>query len=251
MTIGPHLLGRNLEHDPRSRNFRATVRPAILHPVTHSIRSPHLDQADIGSCEGDTGAEWLNCTKAIRNRIAFWNAKMVGAKSIRRYLGEGDALALYSKATQLDNDDIPGTYPPEDTGTSGVGIAKAMVAMGAIERYTWTFTMSDFLGVLQRQPVMIGINWYDSMFEHDRGGFVIEPKSSADPVGGHAVLAFSMRNLYSDEAKIGFTNHWVNDDGTPWGVRIGETDGAFWMRAKFFQELLIHQKGDSLVPVIK
>jgi hypothetical protein len=244
----PFPLGRNREHDPRSRNFAISPPSRTLFPVTHTLRAPHLNQADIGSCEGDTGAEFLNCAKAVGNRVAFWNKKNVKG---RGYLTQRNALELYSLATTLDDDGIPGRYPPTDTGTSGVGIAKAMQTMGAIDSYGWTFTFNDFLTTLQKQPIMLGLNWYDSMFEYDSQGFVRMPPPRTDPVGGHAALAFAMRHPYSADFRVGCANHWVQDDGSPWGVRIGSYDGCFWFTGAFLEELLIHQQGESLVPVLK
>lgn len=255
MSIGPHLLGRTLEHDPLSRNFVHPVRRAVRKKnVTHTLAAPHLNQDDIGSCEGDTAAEFFNCAKAIRNRQAFWRGRGLPPTkgfNTRQYLKQINALDLYSLATTKDNDGIPGEYPPEDTGTSGVGIAKAMQERGGIERYNWTFTFNDFLAALQTQPIMLGTNWYDSMFEYDSNGFVIEPNFKAEPVGGHAFLAFAQRWNYKDHPlAIGCTNHWVWDDNSPWGVRISSHDGCFWIAGDWSEQLLIHEQGDSLVPVL-
>lgn len=250
MSIGPHLLGRTLEHDPRSRNYEHPIGAVPLKNVTHVLNMPHLDQANLGSCEGNTAAEFLGTAKAIRNRQAYNKANK---RMTSEFLREKDAVKLYGKATTLDNDEIDGEYPPTDTGTSGNGIAKAMRAMGGLVTYNWTFAWDKFLYALQFQPIMLGLNWYESMFEYDAAGFVIPPKTSADPDGGHAVLAYAYRTVTGGRlgyGSIGCTNHWVNDDGSPWGVKIGGHEGSFWFRDNFLQELLIHQQGDSLVPVL-
>lgn len=243
MSIGPHLLGRNLEHDPLSRNFPHYLKRLTQpHNVIHALRMPHLDQGDLGSCEGNTAAEWLGTGKALDNRKAF--NKRLG-RPLLSFPTEHDAVDLYSKATTLDNDEFPATYPPEDTGTSAVGIAKALQSFGAIERYDWTFTWQAFLATLQKQPVMLGTNWYDSMMEVDAEGYV--HISGSEPNGGHAFLAFACdfkRN------RVGCTNHWSNDDGTPWGVKIGQHQGNFWISFTDLERLLIHEQGESLVPVL-
>lgn len=239
-------LGRNLEHDPRSRSFKHPVRRAALHQnVTHTLNMPHLDQGSIGSCEGNTAVEFLGCARAVNNRKAFWQATSLNRST--RYPTETQAVRLYSKATWLDDDGIPGRYPPTDTGTSGVGIAKAMKALGGLAQYNWTFTWDAFLAALQTQPVMLGTSWYDSMFNHDASGHVIAPSSSDQPVGGHAYLAYAIDWTHS---RVGCTNHWANPDGTPWGIKIGGHNGSFWIHFPLLQHLLINEQGDSLVPVL-
>lgn len=245
--IGPHLLGRTLEHDPASWNYRHPARKLTKRNVFHTLNGPHLNQMDVGSCEGNTAAEWLNCAKALKNRQAF-NTKD-GLPSTHRslYLNEDDAVRLYSSATRLDDDGIPGHYPPSDTGTSGVGIAKALQQAGGLAQYNWTFSWETFLAALETQPVMLGTNWYDSMFNIDTYGYVVSPKPGAQPSGGHAYLAFVLDYTHT---RVGCTNHWVNNDGTPWGKRIGGHDGCFWLSFPAAERLLINEQGDSLVPVL-
>lgn len=240
--IGPHLLGRKQEHDERSRAFARTARIVRPRNVSHTLHGPHLNQGDLGSCEGNTAAEWLNCAKALKNRRSFNDVD--GARS-NRYLDEADAVTLYSAATVADG--FPGDYPPSDTGTSGLGIAKAMLQAGALTRYDWTFTWAAFLSALQTQPVMLGTVWYDSMFAPNASGVVTISRRDMNPVGGHAYLAFVLDYRMQ---RIGCTNHWVNDDGTPWGVRIGGHDGCFWLPFLVAQRLLINEQGESLVPVL-
>jgi hypothetical protein len=250
MTIGPHLLGRTVEHDPRNFDFLHPIRKATgpLRSVTHTLAMPHLNQGNVGSCEGNTLMEFLGCAKAINNRKAY-NRKR--SHRVAAYPTEFDALDAYSLATTLDDDGIPGHYPPEDTGTSGVGIAKAGQELGGIGRYNWTRTFDAFRATLQTQPIMLGLNWYDSMFEYNGAGWVYGPTSSDQPSGGHAILAYAWRPPTPKlRSHTGCTNHWVQRDGTPWGVRIGEHDGSFWIADDLLEQLLIREQGDSLVPVL-
>ena len=245
--IGPHLLGRTLEHDPASWNYAHTQGLVVKRNVYHTLNAPHLNQKRIGSCEGNTAAEFLNCAKALKNRQAYNDHDNLLGIQRSLYLDEADAVRLYSAATHLDNDGIPGVYPPTDTGTSGVGIAKALQQAGALSRYNWTFTWGAFLAALQAQPVMLGTNWYESMFEVTSKGYVVPPKSKlVDPDGGHAYLAHVLDWTHF---RVGCTNHWVNDDETPWGPKIGGYHG-FWIDFLDLQRLLIHEQGDSLVPVL-
>ncbi len=245
MTIGPHLLGRTVEHDPRNWDHQHPRKIIAKRNVIHTLGAPCLDQDDVGSCEGNTAAEFLNSAKAINNRRRFWHnlaPKSGGSSRDKAYLSETHAVGLYSKATTLDNDEIPGVYPPTDTGTSGVGIAKAMKAFGGITQYNWTFSFDAFLAALQTQPVMLGTNWYQDMFDPDAKGYVQPAMRDQDPAGGHAYLALALdwRN-----ERVGCQNHWADS----WGVKIGGKPGRFWVKFPVMQRLLA-ERGDSLVPVL-
>lgn len=245
MSVGVHLLGRNLERDERSRAFKHSVEKIVRkRNVVHTLSMPHLDQGNIGSCEGNTAMEFLGTAKALRNRRAYWATK-IGSRGKTSYPTEREAVEAYGLATTLDNDQIPGRYPPSDTGTSGLGIAKAMQQLGAIRNYNWTFTFEAFLATLQTRPIMLGTNWYQSMFEVTDAGFVHVQGSNA--VGGHAYLAYAVDFTHE---RVGCTNHWRNEDGTLWGVKIGEHNGSFWICFNDLERILIKEQGDSLVPVL-
>lgn len=235
-------LGRTLEHDPLSKRYVHPYRATPPRSVTHALNAPPLNQGQLGSCEGNSGAELLNTARALRNRRAF--NKHIGISSTA-FLDEVDAVQLYSKATTLDggSDGIAGQYPPTDTGTSGLGIAKALQFYGAVAQYNWTFTWTAFLTALTQQPVMLGTNWYESMFNTTDHGYVVAPRPRDEPVGGHAYLAFAVN--FATES-VGCTNHW----GTDWGTTIGGYKGSFWIPFTTLQRLLIREQGDSLVPVL-
>jgi hypothetical protein len=233
VSIGPHLLGRTLEHDPRSRNY-AFARKTVAKPVNRLWTSgPVLDQGDIGSCEGNTATEWLNSTVNAGNRAAFWKA-MRYPGSPKAYLTETNAKVLYSAATRFDNDEIPGIYPPTDTGTSAVGIAKAMKAAGGITSYQWTFGWDHFLAAIDVGPVMLGTNWYSGMFDPNKQGYV---EISGDLAGGHAYLG---KGIDYKNQRVRCRNHWTKS----WGPLGGE----FYLSFKTLQRLLDEQ-GDVLIPV--
>ena len=81
--------------------------------------------------------------------------------------------------------------------------------------------------------------------KYDVKGYVAPGPRDTDPDGGHAYLAHAVDWTQN---RVGCTQHWVNDDGTPWGVRIGNHDGSFWMRMSVLEQLLIHEQGESMVP---
>ncbi len=232
--IGAHLLGRKVEHDPASKKYLAPMRRAAKpRNVTHANNAPILDQGELGSCVGNTAAEWLNCVVASQNRAQGMMATRY--KNRNRYLTEIQAVELYQVATGLD-EDTSVAYPPTDCGTSGLGVAKAMQAMGFIDGYDWTFTFAHFLSTLQMQPLCVGINWYSGMYDPDQHG-LIRPTGSLE--GGHEILA---RGVSFTSQLIRFRNHWGED----WGAH-----GEFFMTFADTERLLITEQGDAMAPRVK
>ena len=154
---GAGRLGRHVEHDPRSRDFPALVDSAApLQTVHHRTGGLPLDQGNVGSCTGNACAGALNTQPLHVAR--------------GRYLTEVDALALYESATLLDTQ--PGSYPPTDTGSSGLAVAKAAKAKGLISAYRHAFGIEGALGALQQGPVITGVHWYESFDQPDSAGMV-------------------------------------------------------------------------------
>ncbi len=85
-------------------------------------------------------------------------------------LGEPDAVEIYEKATLLDN--VPGSYPPDDTGSSGLAVCKAAKQMGLLSSYRHAFSWTSALRALAQMPIIVGVSWYDSFDEPDARGFV-------------------------------------------------------------------------------
>jgi hypothetical protein len=111
-----------------------------------------LDQGHLGSCTGNAGTGALGTQP-------FYDA--VGRKVLpapdNGQEAEEFAVKLYSDATQADG--YPGTYPPEDTGSSGLAICKVLTARGTISAYNWARTAYGFLTLLQSGPVLQGMPW--------------------------------------------------------------------------------------------
>src|SRR5690349_5171214 len=81
-------LGRNIDHDERSKAFPAMVAP--LRTARHGRHCLPFDQGDLGSCTGN----------------AMAGALMTDPLYVQgRDLGEKDAVELYSEATSLDQFD--------------------------------------------------------------------------------------------------------------------------------------------------
>lgn len=213
-------LGRLVEHDPRSRSFMAALAPA-QRSVLWGHHAPVLDQGSLGSCTGNAMAQLLNTDLFNTSR----------GKVKTGYLTEDDAVKLYHNATILDG--YPGTYPPDDTGSSGLGVAKAAKLEGFITAYKHAFGLSHFLSALQLQPVIVGTDWTNGMFKPNKKGFV---KPTGSIAGGHEYLALGVD--YSAQV-ITFLNSWSSS----WGL-----GGRFFMTFTDFGKLLGSQ-GDVTAPV--
>jgi len=217
MTVAVNL-GRLVHHDPQSRNY-AAARAAQPRSVLWRHKAPVLDQFYTSAC---TGFAMANCL----NTAAF-----VASRPKRRYLDQEDALDLYSVATRLD--EFPWIWPPDDEGSSGLGVAKAGVQIGYLSSYRHAFGFDHFAASLQLSPLIVGTAWHESMFSPDSDGFV---RPDGDVVGGHEYMACGI-NHYNKV--LTFVNSW----GPGWGAR-----GRFHMTFNSFASLLADD-GDATVPI--
>ncbi|MFE9844666.1 hypothetical protein [Streptomyces goshikiensis] len=231
--------GRYVEHDPRSLAYAHGVLPgSAIKPVTWTRRIPVLDQGQLGSCTGNAGTGLLGTDSAGRRGLTTVTITTAAAQASHGRFAAGEhaldeafAVALYSLATVLD--EISGQYPPTDTGSSGLGAAKALQTLGLAARYTHAFSLAALDSALQTGPVMIGIPWLDSMFTPGPDGEIRVDRES--PVaGGHEIELAGL-----DEAgRYWLTNSW----GSAWGVA-----GSGYVTAGDLAWLL-SQQGDVTIP---
>lgn len=224
-------LGRHVEHDSRSRDFAyMATRPVQERTVVWATAAPCLDQGQLGACTGFSTAQLINT-------VPFTKAR----QRIRgRYLTAQDARKIYSLATQLDK--ISGQWPPEDTGSSGLGAAKAGRQLGYFAGYRHAFGFDHFRAAIAAQPVIVGTLWTKTMFTPDKDGLVtVGPLSEDNIAGGHEYLA---RGISYDRRQVLFRNSWGPDWGT---TGPDSTPGSFWITFDDFANLLDHQ-GDVTAP---
>ncbi|MGY5048312.1 hypothetical protein ACWDE0_22170 [Streptomyces sp. 900105755] len=185
-----YRLGRHVEHDPRSLRYAHGVLPkSAIKSVSWTRRIPILDQGNLGSCTGNAGTGVLGTDSAGRTATGTVTISAAGAAASHGLFTAGEhtldedfAVKLYSLATILDG--ISGQYPPTDTGSTGIGVAKALKALGLASGYTHAFSIAALNSALQTGPVMIGITWYNSMFDPKNDGqIVVDPSSGV--AGGH------------------------------------------------------------------
>lgn len=214
-------LGRRYHKDKRDHkhllhhHLTATKLPTNkLWPMS----ATHLDQGNSGTCVGHGWCNFLRC-EPIRSRY-----------------GEHMAFDIYRAAVLLDpwkdNDgeaDLPDFSTGLQAGTTVRAGAKAVAAMSKLQTYVWAFSLQPTIEwLLTKGPVVVGTNWYDSMFTPDKSGLIsISPGAQIE--GGHCYL---LRGADTTTAKVVLTNSW----GNSWGKK-GDATISF----KDLERLILEQ----------
>lgn len=246
--VNPFPLGRHVEHDDRSRGFeyvdprRWSIGEANV-PAPKDMewprRIPILDQSNLlaqgvklagnpdslSSCTGNAGI-------GIIGTSPYWVKQ---GYSLRKALkdpltAEIHAIDLYAEATELD--EFPDTYPPTDDGSSGLGVAKALVQQNLITGYDHIFTgVTGIVTALQSAPVTVGTNWYESMFTPNNAGVL---SISGAVAGGHQYV---LDAVYIRDRLFRMVNSW----NPSWG------DGGCAFMSWDTADRLMGEQGDAMV----
>lgn len=184
-----------------------------------------LDQGKLGSCTGNAGTGALG-TQPFYDQVG----KKVLPAADDPAACEEFAVQLYGDATVVDG--YPGTYPPDDTGSSGLAICKVLKARGTISRYRFARSSYGLLQLLQNGPVLQGMPWYEAFFEPDKDGYIDSNSNwpSSGVAGGHEVEAIGVQLDTGDafNSTITYANSW----GTGWGL-----GGQFKMRLRTYEQM--------------
>lgn len=215
-------LGRHVNHDSRSLNYLVPEIPKkAVATALWERRTPILDQGNLGSCTGNAACGSLGTDPFF--------GSLTGKIAAGLKLDENEAVALYSAATKLDS--APGSYPPDDTGSDGLSVAKAAKNAGLISAYLHITSVAAAQNAIQTGPFIVGTNWYEGMDNPDSTGLV---KPTGAVRGGHEYLCVGYD---ADKDLWHFDNSW----GTSYGV-----DGTFCYSSATFKKLLAEQ-GDATV----
>lgn len=221
-------LGRMVEHDPESRKHaHPEMATAALKSQSWMRHCPPFDQGEIGSCTGNA------TTGACMTEPLYVTG---------RTLTETDAVKCYETATTLDT--ISGSYPPDDTGSSGLAACKAAKKLGWIGSYTHAFTLAAAVSALQHGPIITGLNWYTS-FDAPAADGTVSVTKGATIRGGHEVEVYGVDVVLDASGAIDLAKskiHLWNSWGTSYGV-----GGAFSMTLATWARLL-NEGGDVTVP---
>ena len=189
---------------------------SVWHPPVD--REP-LDQGSVGACTGYATAECLSTAPYTRA------------------LTSAEALAIYSRATQIDG--IDGVYPPEDTGSTGWAAMRAAVDLGLCGGFSMSSTLTGLLVGLQTVPVTIGIPWMSGCDAPDITSGLVRPTGELE--GGHELCVVGCD---VDDHTVVIRNSWGD-----WGVQYQGGAGYFLIGWTDL-EILLASGGDVCIPYL-
>lgn len=197
-------LARIYQYDPRNKKFLIKRLIKATEPRSYTWRcNLMLDQGNDGSCVGCGITAELAARPAEVQKLNYRFAKE----------------KIYWEA-QRNDEWSGGSYPgakPFYEGTSVLAGVKVAHSLGYFKGYYWADTFKALqMGMAYHGPAVIGINWYEGMFNMQEDGFIYPTGSIA---GGHCCLLtqinmkeeyFTLHNSWGDgwadmgAAKISF-----------------------------------------------
>lgn len=212
-------LDRRVYFDERSRDYPVRRLLSGTRPRTKQIWEPRhapLDQGAEGAC---VGFAWAGELAATPHRYS---------------LDDTAARELYQAARAQDR--AMGNL--WDEGASVLAGAKACTETGRITEYRWAFGTDEVIDALvQKGPAVLGIAWYDGMYETGGGGLV---EISGRCVGGHAIMA---HGYWPGHPDFGDVIVWTNSWGPGYGI-----NGVGYLCVDDLDRLLSAQ-GEACLPV--
>lgn len=159
--------------------------------------------------------------------VGFGWAAELAAEPVRYNTNDGYAFQLYEHARAIDRND--GRH--YDAGATLLAGAKLCKRLGMVSEYRWAFGMGDVIDALvQKGPVVLGVGWYEGMYETDKNGLV---SIKGSKVGGHCILA---NGYYPAHPKHGECIQWINSWGPTYGL-----NGVGFVKLPDLERLLAEQ----------
>ena len=213
--------------DPRSKNFGFAELAEGLEPrKRYWTPGAVLDQGREGAC---VGFGWT--TELIASPMPF----KITAEQGNRY-----ALGVYKEAQKIDE------WEGENySGTSVLAGAKVIRSRGYIPEYRWCFNVEQVRdAVIAGGPVVIGVNWYEDMYETKPNGLVVV---GGRLVGGHCITITGYNPRARVPGEKGYIEgfRWKNS----WGVDYG-VNGLGFIKIEDLARLL-NEQGEACVPVLR
>ena len=197
-------------HQPDPRDHQYLLEPLATTRTSRFWRANtiHLDQGQTPRC---TAYAWMH----------FY------CDSPKPHSKPYEVCVMFYNAEQK----IDGMPMPHDGSSVRAG-AKVLKADGHCTSYRWAFTLHGVVNCLLEQgPVIVGTNWYDSMFQVGPDGFV-KITAGASIAGGHA---YKLDGVNTVKKYVRIKNSW----GTSWG------QGGFAKLSFAALERLIGEDGEA------
>ncbi len=207
--------------DDRSKDYPVRGLIKAEEPVSKSwTLSTYLNQGTEGACVGFGFSHELAATpQAVKG------------------LTNDSARQLYWQAQKIDEwpgGSYPGNIEETYEGTSVLAGAKAATALGYYTGYAWAFSEKDVaLAVAHKGPVVIGVNWYEMMFEPNEDGYIWP---GGQWMGGHCTL---LKAINVDEGYYTVHNSWGKSWGNNGTAKLSRADLAH----------LLREDGEACLPV--
>lgn len=214
-------LNRLIQFDEKSRNYPILEAVGDKQPRSYTWRcDTHLDQGPDGACVG------FSMTHELIGRPC----------EIQGLSGQFAKEKVYWEAQKIDPWDggsFPGASPFYE-GTSILAGIKILKRLGYIEGYRWAFGLHDLvMGVGYEGPAVIGIPWYEGMFNPHACG---QLHVGGQVAGGHAIL---VKGVSITNKTFTLHNSW----GEAWA------DGGDVYIHWDEMERLLHEQGEAVFPV--
>lgn len=205
-----------LDYVPRlvaeNKNYRVSLSPSEM--STFWKTGKVLDQGEEGACVG------------------FGTVGEYGASPVRGAISDYLALQVYRRAKEIDE--------WEGVDYEGTSVRAGMLVgreKGWWEEFNWAFNMDELKSALRLGPVVLGVEWYDSMYEAPNGIVTVE-----GPVaGGHCILLTGYSPNYN---RRGPMFRWLNSWGSAYGI-----NGSAYIRPDDLKKVLFDAGGEAAVPV--
>jgi hypothetical protein len=235
-------LDRIYQRDLRSLAFLSRDRVAAM--------SRHIEPRSYTWSIGiflDQGAEGACVGYGFTHELAARPVAVVGVNG-------GFARQVYFDGQRID--EWPGgAYPgasPFYEGTSVLAGAKVLQSRGFYLGYDWALSAEDVAdGIGYLGPCVLGLNWYDGMFDTDAKGFI---HKTGPLLGGHCIVAVGVRIVYKSWISRLLSRRWDNVDLDRSYVTLHNSWGSDWGvngQARLSLRdlgLLLAEQGDACFP---
>jgi len=187
------ILDVHFHKDSRSRNYgtREIVGRTARFKRVWTTRKDPLDQGREGACVG------------------FSCAGELAAKPASYEVTNETALKIYRAAQGVDRSEGR-NY---DSGATVLAGMKACHRAKYFSKYGWCFGIDDTINwIVRRGPVVLGINWYEGMYQTTNNGLILIDGPIA---GGHAIMA---NGFWPAHPQFGDVLVLTNSWGRDWGI---------------------------------